>query len=204
MASMTTGTIHQFWDWYDQELGSCNCPSEPLRIDHVRVLSVHGGRATVDVQATLQAEDHVTTISGPMRLVKLRGWYIADYMRNGLDFAKTIAPRHGREVVAGDIRVQVIGVDRDGRGEEVWFRATNERPADVGIVAFDAFAGSIKLRRFMWRPGISDLNAGRSFVTQIEWLARAPLRPGSPLEVHLLFQDLTTGDLIPIRFKTTA
>ena len=138
-----------------------------------------------------------------MRLVKLQGWYITDYARNGVDFAKTIAPRHG-EATAGDIHVQMLGVDRNGQGEEIWFKATNDRPSDVGIVAFDAFSGSTALKRFMWRPGISDLMAGRWFVTQIEWVAPAPLRPGSPLDVHLLFRDLITGEQVPIQFTTGA
>jgi len=204
MASIATGSIKQYWQWYDMELGSCTCPVESLTIDHIRVTSLSGRQAAVDVLATLQAADHTTSIAGPMRLVKTVGWYIADYRRNGVDFANTIAPRHGGVVSAGHIDVQVIGVDRQGPGEDVWFKVTNSRPTDVGLVAFDAFASSVSLQRSEWRPNISDLMANRYFVTQIMWLAPATLEPGTPLHVHLVFRDLSNGEQISIDVTTAS
>jgi hypothetical protein len=201
MASMTTGTIKQFWLWYYAELGTCTCPVEPLTIDHIRVEKVVGRTATVDILATLQAEDHTATITGPMRLVKTAGWYIADYQRNGVDFARTIAPRHGGVRSAGGIDVQVIGINRDGAGEEVWFRITNNRLSDIALVLFEAAAGTVALRRYMWRPGISDIMTG-FVVAQIEWTAPHPLKPGTPLQIHLLFRDLGTGAPVTIDTAT--
>jgi hypothetical protein len=54
------------------------------------------------------------------------------------------------------------------------------------------------------RGSFSHLMAGRWFVTQIEWFAPEPLKPGTPLRVELLFRDLSSGAMIPVHFTTAA
>src|SRR6476646_6796909 len=112
-------------------------------------------------------ENHTTRITGPMSLVKRSGWYITDYRRNGVDVADSISPVHAKTETVDVISVRLLGIDLDGRGEEIWFKATNGRSWDVAIVSFDAKSGSTPLEPFMWRPMINDLLANHWFVTQI-------------------------------------
>ena len=201
MASLSVGTIHDLWSWYDADLGSCTCPIEQLSIDHIKVVGVHGNDATVDLRATLIASDHTTVFTGPMTLVRPNvGWYVADYRRNGTPFAETISVRSASASASG-LTVSVIGILRDRLGEDVWLRIVNARAGDVAVVSRAASLGSTALTPWTYRPGIQDIRTG-SMVTDIEWGGIHTMVAGRPLHIQLVLLDLQTGSKFPISLNT--
>jgi hypothetical protein len=129
MSTGSTGTIRDEWLWFDEEYGRCNCPPDVLTIERLRVASIKRDHAAVDLLAHLHASDHVTTISGPMTLVKgASGWLIQDYRRNGNPFARSIVPLRGVASKAG-IEVKALGIVYDQGAGAFFFEVGNGRGA---------------------------------------------------------------------------
>lgn len=201
MMRLSDGTIHQIWQWWQWELGSCNCPPDKLSIERLKVTHKSRRTATVDVLAKLISSG-TTTIGGPMTLRRAGvSWVVHDYRRNGIDFARSIAARQGHQT-SRHIDVRLLGVDRDPISEDVWFRITNNGSDPISLAAFTASSGSTKLTPSQYNPAVKNLPPNMWMVTNLLWKTRHKLPADSPLNIHLVFVDLVTGARVSVSIPT--
>ena len=198
MAADSTGPISALWLWYDAEYGSCTCPVERLTIDHIAATKVERSTAFVSLGAALQASDHVTKFSGPVRLQKIAGrWHVVDYLRNGVPLAPTIhAVSDAPAVQADDVSFQILGTQEIDNLVEVWLHTTNSRAASIRIVSVSiatATGGFVHQRSF---PTADDLLVlpGRFAVRPIAMLGPAGRAAGGRLRLRIGFKDTASGE----------
>jgi hypothetical protein len=202
MMMLSDGSIHIFWQWWQWELGSCNCPAHSLAIKHLKVVRESSKSASIDLVAEMSPTG--TTISGPMTLLRHGSkWVVHDYRRNGVDFAASIAARTGHQQNGG-VDVRLLGLDRDPTSEDVWFRITNSRPDAISLASYIASSGSMKLSSSQYNPAVKNIFPNRWMVTNLVWHTPHRLRAGQPLRVRLVFFDLTTNERISVSFTTAA
>jgi hypothetical protein len=144
MAHDSTGKLVTLADWLiRQGIVPTESSRGTLSISQLRVTSISGIHATVELQASRSTEDYRINYSGPVSVVKTSGgWKVADYNQNSRSVADSIFPIVTGGATNQGIGIKPVGVQLLSDQVNVWAEITNRTPTqltwDQPIVVIDA------------------------------------------------------------------
>jgi hypothetical protein len=178
----SVGDLVEEADWDDQVSLSFGDQSGTLDIQELRVTSVEGDTAHVDLHAEFRVAgfegDPPTVLTGPMTVVRAPdGWKVKSYVQDGRDREASIFTKvHGEQEVSG-LHVAVDGVDVRAGAILLVFTAENSTDVPLTLQPTGTIVG-----------GGTRIEFGEPSGTH-----RTAV-PGQPLESYIYWSSGTLGE----------